>query len=618
MREGLDVRGACLRGEDLQGLRLARLRGGLTADEWIWATQEQREMAAVHLQEVHLEKTNLQQARLAEAHLQKARLKESELQEADLRGAHLQKAGLWGASLQKAYLEGAYLQEVDLGRAELQEADLRRANLQHAHVAEADLEKADLRRANLQGVDLWKATLRDADLQGADLQAAHLTEADFQNAILVEAILQEADLRKASLQEADLKDASLQKANLVETNLQKADLRKAHLQGADLRRAELAGANLEGVILSDEKQVGPQLVDCRWGDANLAVIDWSQMKMPGDEYVAYQKKDGQGKIKENQTRLSEYEAAVRTNRQLAIALRGQGLNEKADDFAYRAQVLQWQVLQRQLLQRLDQAQLDVQKQGQKNWGTWNLEKLDIPQIFVDVLHWPSFMLSSVKLAPENFLPKRVILLILQLGFVLYLLLMTPLTLCLILLLCLPLIFIWLLGLALSLAVHAFMILLPRQRQKLQDLLTLLHLPAIEQFKHDIGSAARQTIFIARLFVKTLSGHASSILSMLLDVLTGYGYKPHWTLIWYVVTVSLFAIAYYHLGPHVTPHPLKLTKVGAVIFSITAFHGRGFFTGGSDLGGYDSQMVILGAVEAVIGLLIELSFVATFTGRFFRR
>jgi hypothetical protein len=32
-------------------------------------------------------------------------------------------------------------------------------------------------------------------------------------------------------------------------------------------------------------------------------------------------------------------------------------------------------------------------------------------------------------------------------------------------------------------------------------------------------------------------------------------------------------------------------------------------------GYDSLITILGAIEAVIGLLIELSFIATFTQRF---
>jgi len=60
-----------------------------------------------------------------------------------------------------------------------------------------------------------------------------------------------------------------------------------------------------------------------------------------------------GKKKRRQTRVNEYETAVRANRQLAIALRNQGLNEQADRFAYRAQVLQRQVFWRQ--RRLGQA-----------------------------------------------------------------------------------------------------------------------------------------------------------------------------------------------------------------------------------------------------------------------
>jgi hypothetical protein len=46
-------------------------------------------------------------------------------------------------------------------------------------------------------------------------------------------------------------------------------------------------------------------------------------------------------------RLELYRAAVRANRQLATALRDQGLNEDADRFGYRAQVLQRRVLRRQ-------------------------------------------------------------------------------------------------------------------------------------------------------------------------------------------------------------------------------------------------------------------------------
>ena len=599
-REGLDVRGAHLQEEDLWGLPLARLCGGLTFDEWIRCSKEQREMAAVHLQEADLGKANLQKAHLAEA--------------------NLQEADLWGANLREAHLEGANLQKVDLGKANLQGADIRRANLQEAYLAEANLQEADLGKANLQEADLGKANLQEAHLAEANLQEAHLWGANLQEAHLEGANLQKANLWGANLQEADLGKANLQKANLWGANLQEADLGKANLQEADLTRAELQGADLEGVTLGNEKQVGPQLVDCRWGDVNLAVIEWSQVKILGDEYVARQKKDSQGKIKEKQTRLSEYEAAVRANRQLAIVLRDQGLNEKADDFAYRAQVLQWQVLQRQLLERLDQAHMDLQKQEYENQDAYEPERLNIPRIFMDLLYWPSFVLSTVKRAPEDFLLKTVFLLILQLVFLFYLLLFTPIILFLILLLCIPFIFIWLLGLILSLAAHLSLMPLPKQRQRLRNLLTRLHLPTIEQFKHDVCSAIQQTVFATQLFFKTLSGHASSILSSLLDLLAGYGYKPGRTFAWYIVTVSVFAWAYYQIWAsydlaHVTGQPLN--SVGAIIFSITAFHGRGFFLGSNKLE-YNSLVVILGAVEAVIGLLIELSFIATFTGRFFRR
>jgi len=103
---------------------------------------------------------------------------------------------------------------------------------------------------------------------------------------------------------------------------------------------------MRNVILSDEKRGGPRLVDIRWGDINLAVVKWAQVKILGDEYEARQKKRS-GKVKARETRLNEYENAVRANRQLAVALQAQGLNEDAARFAYRAQKLQRIVLRRQ-------------------------------------------------------------------------------------------------------------------------------------------------------------------------------------------------------------------------------------------------------------------------------
>ena len=77
------------------------------------------------------------------------------------------------------------------------------------------------------------------------------------------------------------------------------------------------------------------------------VVDWASLKTLGDEQDARQAKWKDGREKAKDLRLDDYRRAVRANRQLALALREQGLNEEADHFAYRAQQLQRVVLRRQ-------------------------------------------------------------------------------------------------------------------------------------------------------------------------------------------------------------------------------------------------------------------------------
>ena len=100
---------------------------------------------------------------------------------------------------------------------------------------------------------------------------------------------------------------------------------------------------MDGLILADENHVGPRLVDTQWGDANLATIAWSQMHLLGDECEARQQKR-EGKYKDRETRLKEFDDAVRANRQLAMALQAQGLNEDAARFIYRSQMLRRKTL----------------------------------------------------------------------------------------------------------------------------------------------------------------------------------------------------------------------------------------------------------------------------------
>jgi hypothetical protein len=231
--------------------------------------------------------------------------------------------------------------------------------------------------------------------------------------------------------------------------MEQADLGKANLTGAFFdKRTKLNEANL-----ADHDGVGPMIADVYWGEVNLAVVDWSKIKMLGDEYQAKQKLDMDEK-KDAKKHLAEYKTAVRANRQLAVVLGNQGLNEEAIRFAYRAQKLQRVVLR------------------------------------------------------------------------------------------------------------------------------------------------RQKKFVSYLF------------SYFLDLLAGYGYRPIRSVIWYLVVNLGFAFAYSTFGH------LSLWPPDAFIYSLTSFHGRGFFPGLEGKHSLHDPLIMFAAFEAVVGLFIEISFIATFTQRFF--
>lgn len=96
-------------------------------------------------------------------------------------------------------------------------------------------------------------------------------------------------------------------------------------------------------------------------------------------------------------------------------------------------------------------------------------------------------------------------------------------------------------------------------------------------------------------------------SYFLDILAGYGYRPGRSVLIYLLMIFTFATCYYFVG-HLSPSE-------ALIFSVTSFHGRGFLPGPFALG---SPVTGLAASEAIVGLFIEISFIATFTQRFLGR
>ncbi len=106
-----------------------------------------------------------------------------------------------------------------------------------------------------------------------------------------------------------------------------------------------------------------------------------------------------------------------------------------------------------------------------------------------------------------------------------------------------------------------------------------------------------------------------LFSWLLFVVAGYGYRPLRTLFWYLAVIFGFAAVFFSVGPGAG---VPLSPLGSLVFSITSFHGRGFFPGGSP--GHsvtlDDPLTVMAAMEAVVGLFIEISFIATFTQRYF--
>ncbi len=247
---------------------------------------------------------------------------------------------------------------LDLRGADLREVDLHGLPLKGVDLYNAHLEGTDLREVHLERANLSAAYLQDAYLYNAHLEDAYLSEAQLNGADLRAAHLEGADLSEAYLERADLSEAYLEGTNLKGAHLEKADLRAAHLEGTDLNGTHLEGSNLSGafftsvtnlrgVHLGNEKSGFVLFAGVRWSDVDLSVVDWTQMNILGDEYLARRWEKENGEAKDSTTRLEEYRTAVRANRQLAVALRGEGLNEEAARYAYRAQRLQRVVLRRQ-------------------------------------------------------------------------------------------------------------------------------------------------------------------------------------------------------------------------------------------------------------------------------
>lgn len=247
-----------------------------------------------------------------------------------------------GADLRQVNLDGLPLARL-IGSLTWSEWLAETNTLEQRSLAIVHMEKVGLGNSSLQGANLYGAELNGAALYGSDLSGAGIGWADLSGADMGFAILDFADLRSAKLDGVFLVRASLQGANLREASLKRANLGGVRLEGVNLSGSKLEDTQLMDVVLANSDHIGPQFADIQWGNTNLAVVDWSQIIILGDEFVTLKKLYIDGKEKDKNLRSEEYQTAVRAYRQLSVALRNQGLNEDASCFAYRAQLMQRKV-----------------------------------------------------------------------------------------------------------------------------------------------------------------------------------------------------------------------------------------------------------------------------------
>jgi hypothetical protein len=206
------------------------------------------------------------------------------------------------------------------------------------------------------GVDLRGADLRALDLSGLPLARMQggLTGPEYDHATLAE-----MDAAAVHMSGTILRYAHLEEAALTHARLDGAQLASAHLESADLYGVHLAAsipADLTGVHFNKDTKldratfvnsagIGPRLAGVQWNNVSLAQTDWSALRQLDDEVIAWSAK-GLGH-RGGDRQLHAYQRAVQAYRQLATALRGQGLSEDADRVFYRAQYLQRRVLQRE-------------------------------------------------------------------------------------------------------------------------------------------------------------------------------------------------------------------------------------------------------------------------------
>ncbi len=407
-----------------------------------------------------------------------------------------------------------------------------------------------------QGITAWNEWREKHPEICPDLSGANLSKAN----------LEEANLSKANLRGINLSKARLERANLSESHLEEANLSEAHLEEANLTRASLEKSNLIGIYLEKSTLIETNLRKAQLIGAHLNEASLFQAQLKNVDLFMAQLE-----------RTNLVKANLKGAKLIQTHLEEANLSEAHLEGAELIEVF----LEKAKLKGtyLDKARLEKVSIGDKNnIGPWLTD-----------IHWGDTSLAGVKWIQVKVLGEEH-----QAKQKEYDDKLKDIT----------------------TRLNEYEIAVRANRQ----LAVTLQAQGISEYASHFAYHSQvlqrhvywfQMIQYGMKLRKRVQKLRSWLFSWFLYLLAGYGYKPQWSLYWYVIIIFGFSVLYFFLAQN---EHLSLSYWSSLVFSVTSFHGRGF-PPNPGMTNLDEPIIRFAAVEAVIGLIIEISFIATFTQRF---
>lgn len=462
----------------------------------------------------------------------------------------------WGIDLRGANLQGVDLQGLPLARA--------RAGFRLAPSHDAPPRSELAGRTNLSRANLSYAHLEGADLTGADLEQARLDWARLDHANLSNARLEVLSARWAHFEHANFfnaslsgtfDDAHLEHAQAMASRFIGAQMKTAHLQDADFTGARLRDVNLSGAFLDGARC--RQTVFLNLDVGPLSPTRWPS-NLEGASLVSVDFTDA---------RLDEcaLQGATLHNAILAGA--------RLDSADLTSATLAGADLRRSAF--TPRTRLDGAMFGDKRHGPARVAGVIWGGVDMSGVAWKRLPILGDEVAARTRRDAS--------------------------------------GRKLS---HAERLLryqeAVRANAQLAGALTQNGLNELAApYAYRARVLQRKTLLRQIIWRGEVSRCGPYLLTSLLGLLTGYGYRVGRILIAYLLLVTAFAVALFALGKS-PGHPIA--PQDALLISLTAFHGRVF----SDQFTPNSAQTWITAIEAIVGLVIESVFIAMLTQRFFGR